>query len=99
MPETFADVAEGILHCYHPGARYHAAELVESPWDHDDRDGADASALIRILYWIERSADVHEMNVGLLGREDRVRTTLVSDDRADGQSANCKLESWTRLEP
>ena len=48
LQSSFADLARGILHCYHPSARYQLADIVQEPWDRQQQYSADASALIRI---------------------------------------------------
>jgi len=100
MPETFADLAENILHCYHHTARYQLAEVAQTPWDREGQyGGGDNSALIRIRYFGAISGDQYEINVGLVSRRDQIRTTVVSDNSPILWNANCQLENWTTLEP
>jgi len=99
MPETFADLTESILHCYHQTARYQSAEVAQAPWEQEGRYGeADHSALIRIRY-LHGTSDPYEMNIGLVGRQRQIRTAVVSDNSPTLSNANCQLENWTTLEP
>ena len=93
MPDTFADVAESILHCYHPTARYQLADVVQTPWNHEGQHGGDNSALIRIRYFNATSDQPYEMNVGLTSRQDQLRTTVVNDSSPIRWDANCQLEN------
>jgi hypothetical protein len=99
MPEIFADVATSILHCYHHTARYQLADVVQSPWEHEGQYGGDNSALIRIRYLGGSSGDLYEIDVGLVSRQDRIRTAVVNDNSPIRWDAECRLETWTKLEP
>jgi hypothetical protein len=101
MPETFADLAKGILHCYHHTARYQLADVAQTPWDKEGQySGGDNSALIRIRYFGAASGeDLYEINVGVVSRQDQIRTTVVNDNSPIRWDANCQLENWTTLEP
>jgi hypothetical protein len=100
MPETFADVAKSILHCYHRDARYELAEVAQTPWDQEGQyGGGDNSALIRIRYFGDVSSKLYEMNVGLVSRRHQIRTAVVNDNSPSVRNTNCELENWTTLEP
>jgi len=100
MPETFADLAKGILHCYHHTARYQLAYVAKAPWDEEGQyGGGDNSALIRIQYFGAISSDLYEINIGVVARQDQIRTTVVNDNSPMLRDANCQLENWTTLAP
>jgi hypothetical protein len=99
MPEIFADLAKSILRCYHPTSRYELAEVTQTPWDPGSKEDVDGSALIRIRYFSADSESSHEIKVGLVSREDRIRTTAISDSSPTRWDTGCPLEKWTTLEP
>ena len=99
MPETFADLAKSILHCYHHTARYQLADVAQTPWDQEGQYGGDNSALIRIRYFGAISGDLYEINVGIVSRQDQIRTAVVNDNSPIVWNANCQLENWTAPEP
>lgn len=99
MPETFADLANVILHCYHHAARYQRADVVQAPSDREGQYGGENSALVRIRYFGTSSDDLYEINVGLVSRQHQIRTTVVNDNSPISRDADCQLENWTTLEP
>jgi hypothetical protein len=99
MPETFADLATSVLHCYHHAALYQLADIIQTPWDRQAQYGGDNSALIRIRYVGASSSDLYEMNVGLVSRQDQFRTAVLNDNSPIAWSADCQLEKWTTLKP
>jgi hypothetical protein len=99
MPETFADLATSVLHCYHQGTLFQLADITQTPWDRQEQYGGDNSALIRIRYVGASSGDLYEMNVGLLSRQDQFRTAVLNDNSPTAWNANCQLEKWTTLKP
>jgi hypothetical protein len=99
MPETFADLATSILHCYHHTARYQLADVAQTPWDREGRYGGDNSALIRIRYFGVVSDKLFEMTVGLVSRQEQIRTAVLNDNSPIVWNANCQLENWTTLSP
>ena len=99
MPETFADLAKSVLHCYHDTALYQLADITQTPWDRQGQYGGDNSALIRIRYVGASSGDLYEMNVGLVSRQDQFRTAVLNDNSPIAWNANCQLEKWTTLKP
>ena len=99
MPESFADLAKSVLHCYHHAALYQLADITQTPWDRQGQYGGDNSALIRIRYAGASSGDLYEMNVGLVARQEQFRTVVLNDNSPIAWSANCQLEKWTTLRP
>jgi hypothetical protein len=99
MPETLADLAKNVLHCYHHTARYQLADVAQAPWDQEAQYGGNNSGLIRIRYLDASSGDVYEMNVGLVARRGQIRTAVVSDNSPTVWDSSCALEKWTTLEP
>ena len=100
MPETFADLAKSILHCYHHTARYHFADVAQTPWAKGGQySGSDNSALIHIRYFGAVSADLYEMNVALVSRQNQIRAAVVNDNAPILWDAHCQLENWTTLAP
>ena len=99
MPETLADLAKNVLHCYHHTARYQLADVAQAPWDQEAQYGGNNSGLIRIRYLDASSGDVYEMNVGLVARRGQIRTAVVNDSSPIAWNASCSLENWTTLAP
>jgi len=100
MPETLADVAKSILHCYHHTARFQRADVAQAPWDHEgQRSDEDHSALIRIRYFGASSDDPYELNVGLVSRRNQIRAIVVNDSSPVARDADCQLDNWTTLRP
>jgi hypothetical protein len=100
MPETFDDLAKGILHCYHHTARYQVADVAQIPWNQEGQySGSDNSAVIRIRYLEAKSDDLHEMNVALVSRQTQIRAAVVNDNSTLPRNADCQLENWTTLKP
>jgi len=99
MPESFADLAKNVLHCYHHAALYQRADITQTPWDRQGQYGGDNSALIRIRYVGAGSGDLYEMTVGLVSRQDQLRTAVVNDNSPTAWNRNCQLEKWTTLRP
>jgi len=46
----FAEFAKGVLHGYHPTARFQDANIVQRPWSRQAKEGAKGSAVISIEY-------------------------------------------------
>jgi hypothetical protein len=99
MPEIFADLAKGILRCYHPTSRYELADVAQTPWDANSDESVAGSALIRIRYSNSGSASPHEIEVGLVSRENQIRTTVIRDSSTNLWDTRCQLEKWTTLAP
>jgi hypothetical protein len=99
MPETFAELGKTILRCYHGTGRYANAVVAQTPWDRESQYGGDESALIRIRYFDSSSGDPHEIIVGVVARQDKVRTAVVDDSATSHRNTSCRLERWTSLEP
>lgn len=97
MPETFADLAKSILYCYHNTTHYQHANIVQTPWDQQGRYGGDKSALIRIRYFGAISSVQYEMSIGLVARQDQVRTVALNDNSPIAWNTNCQLENWLTL--
>lgn len=100
MPEALADIAKSILRCYHRTARFQRADVAQTPWDSEGRRGEeDHSALLRIRYFGASSDDPYELNVGLVSRQNQIRTTVVNDSSPVARDADCQLENWTTVRP
>jgi hypothetical protein len=94
MKESFADFSRGILNCYHRTARYQIAQVLQSPWTHQDQYRADKSALISIHYSGVSGAQ-YQMVVAVLAKGSAVRTAVINDTAAIRYSNKCQLEQWT----
>jgi hypothetical protein len=94
-----ADLFTGILHCYHPTARYQIADVVQQPCDHQAQYGADGSALVRIRFFGKISGNLYEMKVGVLSKNEpkQIRTAVLSDNAPFMPSSRCQLDRWTGL--
>lgn len=49
-PKSIAEVAEIVLHCYHPSGRFQTVDVVERPWSRQGEWNAEASVLLQI-HW------------------------------------------------
>ena len=92
--QAFADMSQQILKCYHPTARYQAADVIESPWSRQDQYKATKSTLLSIQFTGLTNAK-YVMQVGLVERNGAVKTTVVQETSKIRASAKCALENWT----
>ena len=100
LQSSFADLSRGILHCYHPSARYQLADVVQKPWDRQQQYGADGSALIRIQFFGAISNNHYEMTVAVFAKDQpkQIRTAIQTDNAPFPPNPNCQLDRWTGLE-
>jgi hypothetical protein len=94
MESSFADLSAGVLHCYHETATFHEADVVQQPWTRQAQYAADTSTVVRIRYF-GLSNRPHEMLVAVMGKQDQMRTAVVSDTATIRYDRRCKLENWT----
>jgi hypothetical protein len=99
LQANFADLARGILLCYHESARYQLAEVMQRPWKRQDQYHADDSALIRIKFVGAISGIRYEMRVAVLARNEpkQVRTAIQADDAPFNPNRHCALDRWNDL--
>jgi hypothetical protein len=89
----FTNFAKGVLHCYHPTARYQAASIVQRPWQRQKEYGAKGSALISIEYLGVSNAN-YTIVVGVLGKPQQIKTVIRSDTAVVHAYENCELGDW-----
>jgi hypothetical protein len=94
-----ADLFTGILHCYHPSARYRLTDVLQQPWDHQAQYEANGSAFVRIRFFGKLSGNLYEMKVGVLSKNEprQIRTAVLSDNAPFPPSSKCQLDRWTGL--
>jgi hypothetical protein len=94
MQTSVADLARGVLHCYHRTARFHATDVAHAPWARQAQYGAENSAVLRIHYSGVSGARYH-MVVAVMAKERMVRTAVLADAAKIPYSKGCQLEEWT----
>jgi hypothetical protein len=99
LQASFADLARGILLCYHESGRYQLAEVMQRPWKRQEQYRADDSALIRIAFVGALTGIQYEMRVAVLARNEpkQVRTAVQGDNAPFNPNRHCPLDRWTGL--
>ncbi len=95
--DSFADFFKGVLRCYHPSARFYAADRVQAPWDRQAQYAAAGSALVRIGFLGAFSGNHYDMTVAMLTRGTQLRAVVVSDGAPIAYNTNCALEQWVQI--
>ena len=94
LRESFADLARGILHCYHRTARYQQADVLEKPWGRQADYAAQSSAVIQIQYR-GVTGNPYEMHVAVMSKGAHIRTAVLRDTAVVPYSTKCQLEQWS----
>lgn len=94
--QGIAEVAERVIRCYHPTARFKTVDVIEKPWKRQGQYKADASAVLRIRW--EGKLYQYVSDVALLGRGDQVRAVVLDENSTFRASAKCALEDWVKVE-
>ena len=99
LQTSFADLSKAIVLCYHESARYPTGEVLQRPWNRQQKYGADDSALIRIRFSGALTGLQYEMRVALLARNEpkQIRTVVQADDAPFNPNRHCAVNSWTEL--
>lgn len=92
--QSFADMSQQILKCYHPTARFQSADMLESPWTRQAQYNATKSSLLEIRFAGISNAK-YSMRVGLLEKDGQVKATVIQENTVARASAKCALENWT----
>ncbi|TFW01519.1 hypothetical protein E4K72_14165 [Oxalobacteraceae bacterium OM1] len=95
MQESLADLSKEVLLCYHKTARFHAVDVLAVPWTRESQYGAEKSIVLRIHYAGIGAVNRYEMTVAVMGKQDKVRATVVSDSAVIPYNKKCALEDWT----
>lgn len=94
MQTSVADLARGVIACYHKTARFRSVDVGQGAWNRQSQYGADNSALMRIQY-SGITGMPHQMVVAVMAKENQVRTAVLSDSDPIPYSKRCQLEDWT----
>jgi hypothetical protein len=94
MKTSVADLARGVITCYHKTARFHSVEVAPGAWNRQSQYGADNSALMRI-HFSGVTGMPHQMIVAVMAKENQVRAAVLSDSDPIPYSKRCQLEEWT----
>lgn len=94
MQTSVADLARGILTCYHKTARFHATDVADGAWNRQDQYGAENSAVMRIQY-SGLTGGRYQMVVAVMAKQNQVRTAVLTDTATVPYNKKCALEEWT----
>jgi hypothetical protein len=94
MQTSIADLARGVITCYHKTAHFRAVDVAPGPWNRQSQYGAENSAVMRIRY-AGVTETPHQMIVAVMAKENQVRTAVLSDSNPIPFSKRCQLEDWT----
>jgi len=94
--QSFADLMQTVLKCYHRTARYTSADIIERPWSRQAQYNARASALVRIEYRGVTGAR-YQMNVGMLAKPAALKTVVQTDSAQIPASNRCALADWVPI--
>lgn len=95
MQESVADLARGVLTCYHRSARFRSVDVARGSWSRQAQYGAENSALMRINYQGVTGAK-YQMIVAVMAKQDQVRSSVIADNATVPYNKRCQLEEWTR---
>jgi hypothetical protein len=94
MQTSVADLARGVITCYHKTARFHAVDVAQGAWNRQSQYGADNSAVMRIQF-SGVTGMPHQMIVAVMAKQNQVRTAVLSDSDPIPYNKRCQLEEWT----
>lgn len=95
LRQSAADFAMQTLNCYHKSARFRGVEVIGSPWQGQDKFGAEQSLIMRInLAGITGTS--YQMIVAAMAKGRSYRTFVLSENTIVPYNKNCSLESWTQ---
>jgi hypothetical protein len=94
MQGSVADLARGVLTCYHKTARFHATDVANGSWGRQAQYGAENSTVMRIHY-SGMTGTRYQMVVAVMAKENQVRTAVLADTATVPYSKRCALEEWT----
>jgi hypothetical protein len=94
MQVSVADLARGVLQCYHRSARFRSTDVVAAHWPPQNQYGADNSAVFRINYQ-GITGQPYQMVVAVMARQNSVRTAVLGDNALVPYNKRCQLEEWT----
>ncbi len=95
--QSFHDVADQIVRCYHPTATYVDSKLIENPWSKGKEWRADTSALVSIEYRGHAFQFLHTMNVAVMQRGSHIRATILEETNLIPGSKKCELRDWVAI--
>lgn len=93
---SLADFAQEALTCYHPSARFRGVEVVATPWEEQDKYGAEGSVVMRIRL-VGFSGTPYEMLVAAMVKGASYRTFVVDENTLVRYNKKCQLERWTSV--
>lgn len=94
MQSSVADLARGVLTCYHKTARFRSVDVADGPWARQSQYGADNSAVMRINYQ-GVTGTPYQMIVAVMAKESQVRSAVLTDTATVPYNKRCELEEWT----
>lgn len=94
MQTSVADLARGVITCYHKTASFRSVDVAQGPWVRQSQYAADNSAVMRINYQGVTGMP-YQMIVAVMAKENQVRTAVLSDNATVPYSKRCQLEEWT----
>lgn len=94
MQTSVADLARGVLTCYHKTARFRSVDVANGPWVRQSQYAADNSAVMRINYQ-GVTGTPYQMIVAVMAKENQVRSAVLTDNATVPYNKRCQLEEWT----
>jgi hypothetical protein len=96
---SLPEVAERVLHCYHPTGRFHGAALLDGRWPpgygySTAAEPITASVLIRIDWAGGFTNQPYATDVALVERGNMVLAVIQGDNAPIGASRRCPLDTW-----
>jgi hypothetical protein len=95
MQESLADMAKGVLLCYHKTARFRSVDFLASPWNRQPQYAAEKSVVVRIHYMGLGAVNNYDMVVAIMGKSNQVRSAVIADSAKIPYNKKCELEDWT----
>ena len=95
MQASLVDFSTEVLKCYHKTARFGSVDVIGAPWNRQAQYNADKSVVLRIKYFGGISQLPYEIAIGVLGKNEQIRTAVIADSAVLPYSKRCELENWT----
>jgi len=94
MQESLVDLSKGVLLCYHRTARFGAVDYIGAPFNRQLQYGAEKSMVVRIRYAGMGAMNQYQMVVAIMGKENKVRSAVLTDTAVIPYNKKCVLEDW-----